>query len=273
MSHELRTPLNAIIGFSQLLELEGLEQRQHEQHVDYVLKAAGHLLELINEVLDIAQIESGRLTISPEPVALADTLRDVLTLVAPLARDRDVSLRTRTSTGWRDDGHVHADRNRLKQVLLNLLANAIKYNRTGGRVDVSFHITDTGRVRTTDRRHRHRDPPRPARTSCSNRSNDSVPRPPRSKAPASDCALKRTDRGDGRNDRGRLRPGPRNHIHDRAGRRPGTGRRPRDGPHGSRHDRRSTASRARDSGSSTSRTTCPTSPSSNESWIDSPASS
>jgi signal transduction histidine kinase len=104
-------------------------------------------LELINEVLDIARIETGRLSISPEPVVLADTVRDVLTLVAPLARDRQVTVRTDLA-GLGDDGHVHADSNRLKQVLLNLLTNAIKYNRTGGSVLISFQITDAGRVRT-----------------------------------------------------------------------------------------------------------------------------
>ena len=147
MSHELRTPLNSIIGFSQLVELDGLAPQQSE-HVGYVLKAAGHLLELINEVLELARIEAGQMTISPEPVALADTIREVLALVAPLARDRDVTLRNDTA-GLAHDGHVHADRHRLKQVLLNVLSNAIKYNRPGGRVDVSFQITPAGRVRTT----------------------------------------------------------------------------------------------------------------------------
>ncbi len=147
MSHELSTPLNSIIGFSQLVELDGLAPRQSE-HVGYVLNAAGHLLALINEVLELARIEAGQMAISPEPVALADTIREVLALVAPLARDRDVMLRIDTA-GLARDGHVHADRHRLKQVLLNLLSNAIKYNRPGGRVDVSFQITETSRVRTT----------------------------------------------------------------------------------------------------------------------------
>ena len=126
-----------------------------------MLKAAGHLLELINEVLELARIEAGQMTISPEPVALADTVREALALVAPLARDRDVTLRSNTD-GLAHDGHVHADRHRLKQVLLNLLSNAIKYNRPGGRVDVSFagHRHRTGPH--DDRRHRHRDRARPA---------------------------------------------------------------------------------------------------------------
>ncbi len=147
MSHELRTPLNSIIGFGQLLELEGLEPRQSE-HVGYVLKAGGHLLELINEVLELAKIEAGQTTMSPEPVALADIVGEALALVAPLAGEHDVTLASNTD-GLAHDGHVHADRQRLEQVLLNVLANAIKYNRPGGRVNVSFAITETGRVRTT----------------------------------------------------------------------------------------------------------------------------
>ena len=146
MSHELRTPLNSILGFSQLLELEGLEPRESD-NVGYILKAGEHLLELVNEVLDLAQIESGQMTISPEPVALADAIRDALALLAPTARERDVSLHADTS-GLADDGHVYADRFRFQQVLLNLLSNAIKYNRPSGRVDISFHVTQARRVRT-----------------------------------------------------------------------------------------------------------------------------
>ncbi len=146
MSHELRTPLNAIIGFSQLLQLEGLQARQRE-HVDYVLTAGNHLLELINEVLDIARIEAGHMTVSPEPVLLADTVSDAVVLVAPLAQDHDVSLHVDTD-GLAHDGHVQADRHRLKQVLLNLLSNAIKYNHRGGHVDISFQLVEGRLVRT-----------------------------------------------------------------------------------------------------------------------------
>ncbi|MGA2927245.1 MAG: PAS domain S-box protein [Solirubrobacteraceae bacterium] len=144
MSHELRTPLNSIIGFSQLVQLDGLPPRQSE-HLGYVLKAAGHLLALIDEVLELARIESGRTMISPEPVALADTVREALALVAPLAREHDVILRCDASA-LVPDGHVQADRQRLKQALLNVLSNAIKYNRAGGQVQVSFTSTDAGRV-------------------------------------------------------------------------------------------------------------------------------
>ena len=146
MSHELRTPLNAIMGFSQLMELEGLQPRQ-QNHVSLVLKASRHLLQLINEVLDLTRIEAGRLAVSPEPVALADAVDEALELIAPLASDQDVTVHADTS-GIAVDGHVSADRNRLKQILLNLLSNAIKYNRVGGSVEISFATSDTGRVRT-----------------------------------------------------------------------------------------------------------------------------
>jgi PAS domain S-box-containing protein len=146
MSHELRTPLNSIMGFSQLLQLEGLDPRQ-QRHVSLVLKASRHLLELINEVLDLARIEAGRLAISPEPVALANAIDEALELIAPLASEREVTVRADT-TGIAEDGHVSADRNRLKQVLLNLLSNAIKYNHAGGQVEISFATSGNGRVRT-----------------------------------------------------------------------------------------------------------------------------
>jgi signal transduction histidine kinase/ActR/RegA family two-component response regulator len=147
MSHELRTPLNTIIGFGQLLELEALGPRERN-HVSFVLKEARHLLELINTVLDVSQIQSGQITVSSEPVALADTIRYVLALVAPLAHEHDVSLNFETG-GLAHEGRVQADRNRLNQVMLNLLSNAIRYNRAGGRVDVSFAVTDDGRARTS----------------------------------------------------------------------------------------------------------------------------
>ena len=146
MSHELRTPLNSIIGFSQVLQLERLDPR-HNQDIGHILTAGNHLLALVNEVLDLARIESGQITLSPEPVALANTVHDALALLAPIARERHVSLGIDTD-GLADDGHVHADRNRLKQVLLNVLSNAIKYNRPGGRVDVSFQLAEGARVRT-----------------------------------------------------------------------------------------------------------------------------
>jgi CheY-like chemotaxis protein/anti-sigma regulatory factor (Ser/Thr protein kinase) len=146
MSHELRTPLNAILGFGQLLELETLQERQRDD-VEHILKAGRHLLELINEVLEISRIEAGELALSPEPVPIAETVQEALRLLEPIAAERDVRLNA-DMTGLAKDGHVLADRQRLRQVLLNLLSNAIKYNRAGGRVDISFEKVPGDRIQT-----------------------------------------------------------------------------------------------------------------------------
>jgi CheY-like chemotaxis protein/nitrogen-specific signal transduction histidine kinase len=130
MSHELRTPLNAVIGFAQLLELERLPNGQRDS-VGQILRGGRHLLELINEVLDISRIESGTLTISPEPVSVREAVRDVMALIEPLAKERGLRLET---TGLPQAAYVQADRQRLRQVLLNLLSNAVKFNRPGGAV-------------------------------------------------------------------------------------------------------------------------------------------
>jgi PAS domain S-box-containing protein len=133
MSHELRTPLNAILGFSQLLKMEGLEPGQ-EECVQQIMKGGKHLLDLINEVLEIARIESGRLTFSLEPIVLAEALQEALDLIQPLAAEQGIELKT--GEPWPSDRYVEADRQRLKQVLLNLLSNAVKYNRPGGSVTI-----------------------------------------------------------------------------------------------------------------------------------------
>jgi PAS domain S-box-containing protein len=149
MSHELRTPLNAILGFAQLLEMDDLQGDQND-NVAQILKAGRHLLDLINEVLEISRIEAGRLSLSPEPVLVADALREALELIKPLAADKRVEVGLAADV---DGTHVVADRQRLKQVLLNLLANAVKYNREGGSVRLDaelaadrfwIHVSDTG---------------------------------------------------------------------------------------------------------------------------------
>jgi len=135
MSHELRTPMNAILGFSQLLESDPqhpLAEIQSDS-VQEILHAGGHLLDLINEVLDLARIESGKFTVSQEPVPLIPLISDCLTLIRPQAEARGI----RIVEAGRDCGeHVLADRVRLKQVLLNLLSNAVKYNRAQGTLSV-----------------------------------------------------------------------------------------------------------------------------------------
>jgi PAS domain S-box-containing protein len=148
MSHELRTPMNAILGFAQLLEMshkEPLSSTQQER-VRQIVKGGQHLLELINEILDIARIEANRLQVSPEPVSVRDSIQEALDLTTPLAVKRHIQVVTRL--GDRDaNPFVMADRQRLKQVLLNLLGNAVKYNYDGGSVIITSQQTASGRWR------------------------------------------------------------------------------------------------------------------------------
>lgn len=135
MSHELRTPLNAIIGFAQLLELDRLEPAQDEG-VKHILRAGRHLLSLINEILDVSQIESGAFALSLEPVSVNGVVDEALDLIAPLAAERPVTIRV--SGHGEHPAFVFADQQRLLQVLLNLLGNAVKYNEPGGTVEISW---------------------------------------------------------------------------------------------------------------------------------------
>ncbi|MDX6597337.1 MAG: hypothetical protein QOE87_1224 [Gaiellales bacterium] len=144
MSHELRTPLNAILGFGQLLELERLEAEARAS-VERILRAGHHLLELINEVLDITRIEAGGQALSLAPIHSCDPLVDALELVRPLAIECGVELATDMHGGLHR--YVLADAQRCKQVALNLLSNAIKYNRPGGLVRTYFSETVPGHLR------------------------------------------------------------------------------------------------------------------------------
>ncbi len=143
MSHELRTPLNAILGFTQLLELDRDLGARSRGHLREVMRAGRHLLRLINEVLDLAQVESGRLVLSPEALGLAELVDEVAALTQPLAAPRQVRLVPTVAATL----VVRADRLRLKQVLLNLLGNAVKYNREGGEVRIGAQPQPGGRLR------------------------------------------------------------------------------------------------------------------------------
>ncbi|HYA67279.1 MAG TPA: PAS domain S-box protein, partial [Acidimicrobiales bacterium] len=144
MSHELRTPLNAVLGFAQLLQMDGLPLAQADA-VDHILRAGRHLLDLIDEVLDIARIESGRLELQMEPVAVAGVVSDAVDLTRPSAADRGIAVEV-DLRGCPEGTHVRADRQRLLQVLLNLLSNGVKYNSPKGTVSVSVWV-DGGRAR------------------------------------------------------------------------------------------------------------------------------
>ncbi|MCW2311637.1 PAS domain-containing hybrid sensor histidine kinase/response regulator [Rhodoferax antarcticus] len=134
MSHELRSPLNAILGFAQLMESGApLPTASQKASIEQILRAGWYLLELINEVLDLALIESGQLSLSREPVSLSEVLHDCQTLMMPMALKKEVSLHF---AALPEPCFVDADRTRLKQVVINLLSNAIKYNRVGGSVTV-----------------------------------------------------------------------------------------------------------------------------------------
>lgn len=131
MSHELRTPMNAILGFAQLMDMGELGKSQRKA-VNHILRSGKHLLDLINEVLDITQIESGYLSLSLEPIQLNEIIHDMIETIRPLAHERQVTVELRNSPF--DRLFVKSDRQRLKQVLMNLINNAIKYNQLGGKV-------------------------------------------------------------------------------------------------------------------------------------------
>jgi signal transduction histidine kinase/ActR/RegA family two-component response regulator len=147
MSHELRTPLNAILGFAQILAADNMPTtpEQKKEFSGHILKSGRHLLTLINEILDLAKVEAGALTLSMEPVGLDEILAECRTMIAPLAAGRGVSVLF-------PEAHmmntvVQADRTRLKQVLLNLLSNAVKYNRDGGAVVLACASAGPQRLR------------------------------------------------------------------------------------------------------------------------------
>lgn len=148
MSHELRTPMNAILGFGQLLEIDARLNAEHKDFVKEILKAGEHLLDLINEVLDLSRIDAGRVDISIEPVDLKSVADECRTLIQPLADKREISL----SFDIPPLAAIRADRVRFKQALLNLLSNAVKYNRVGGwiRVEARARGADFLRISVSD---------------------------------------------------------------------------------------------------------------------------
>src|SRR5579864_959997 len=144
MSHELRTPLNAILGFGQLLEMGSLDGDKREA-VAQILKGGQHLLGLINEVLEISRIEAGRLSLSLEAVQVGAAVQETLDLLTPMAVRRSIVLRDEIAQDR--CRHVLADPQRLKQVLLNLVSNAIKYNCDAGTVTISAEETGENALR------------------------------------------------------------------------------------------------------------------------------
>ncbi len=143
MTHELRTPMNAILGFGQLLEMDDSLSDENKDNVREIIQAGNHLLELINEVLDLAKIESGHMKLSLAPTLLLPVIEECVHLTSSLAEKRSIRVCHRCAPGIK----VSADRIRLKQALLNLLSNAIKYNRDGGSVQIEAKSIDARRLR------------------------------------------------------------------------------------------------------------------------------
>jgi signal transduction histidine kinase len=145
MSHELRTPMNAILGFGQMLKLDAEDFNQTQQsNVKEILDAGHHLMNLINEVLDLATIESGKMEIALYEVSLDEVIQQCVTLIQPLAAARNIELRDYVSGKGLI---VQADATRLKQVLVNLLSNAVKYNCANGRITLESELLDKHRLR------------------------------------------------------------------------------------------------------------------------------
>lgn len=147
MSHELRSPLNAILGFAQLMESESPTPTANQsESIAQILQAGWHLLNLINEILDLARIESGKLSLSLESVSLVEVMAECQGMIEGQALKRGIQL---TFPRFDIPCFVHADRTRLKQILINLISNAIKYNREMGSVSVRLAMQPLNRVRVT----------------------------------------------------------------------------------------------------------------------------
>lgn len=164
MSHELRTPMNAISGFAQLLKMnfEGHANQVELDNIDEIINASDHLLSLINETLNLAEIESGNISLAFEKVSFSEAINDSLSLMKPLSDERNISFEFMSDHDVisldnlkNNNVYIKADRKRFKQVLLNIISNAIKYNRENGKVIIDYEeidgrylrisITDTGK--------------------------------------------------------------------------------------------------------------------------------
>ena len=147
MSHELRSPLNAILGFAQLIKSDSPPPTASQvASIDQILQGGWYLLELINEILDLAQIESGKLALSLEPTSLAEVMLECQAMIEPQAQKRGIAM---SFPQFGLHSWVHADRTRLKQVLINLLSNAIKYNQANGTVAIECGLSSPNRLRVS----------------------------------------------------------------------------------------------------------------------------
>ena len=148
MSHELRTPLNSVLGFAQLLDVDEPNRLDTDQknYVQKILRSGKHLLHLIDEVLDLAKIESGGLELSMEPVNIYTVVADIIDIVKPLSELKHIKI---FLDGTDRSMFIHADLTRFRQVILNLLSNAVKYNRSEGEVRISYEEQEGNKIRLT----------------------------------------------------------------------------------------------------------------------------
>lgn len=147
MSHEFRTPLNAILGFGQLMESDQQEPLSENQRdsIDEIIGAGNHLLALVNEILDLSRIETGRIDLNMISVPVRDMVDECLALIKPTALDQEIVFKEISTVEC--NCCIHADSTRLKQVLVNLLSNAVKYNSDSGAVTVGCERVDNDRIR------------------------------------------------------------------------------------------------------------------------------
>lgn len=143
MSHELRTPMNAVLGFAQLLTTDSKLDPENKDYANEILNAGHHLLELINEVLDLSKVEAGHLDLAMEPADIAQTVEYCITIVSTMAAQRNIAITHKIP----EYTQVRADRMRLRQSLLNLISNAVKYNRQDGHVTISTEHTINNGIR------------------------------------------------------------------------------------------------------------------------------
>ena len=157
MSHELRTPMNAVLGFAQIL-LANASNESEKQNINEIINAGNHLLELINQVLDLSKIESGLVPLSVDSHRLVDLLNDCLITIMPIAHKQEVKINNNINQTF--TYRINVDKTRFRQIILNLLSNAIKYNKKNGEVEIdcipvddnilNISISDTGRGLTTE---------------------------------------------------------------------------------------------------------------------------
>jgi len=145
MSHELRTPLNSIIGFSEFLvdERAGPVNTKQKEYLNDVLNSGRHLLQLINDVLDLSKIEAGRMDVFPEALTLSKIIDEVCSTIDPLARKKEISITHSISSVPES---ISLDQQKLRQVLYNLLSNAVKFTNDGGRVEIIVNADDGHRL-------------------------------------------------------------------------------------------------------------------------------